>query len=221
MLKKTLNRLQFCRKIRPVLFLYYNYVCNRITRKDHSKIIPYKRAVLDMKKGSRITLSGGDLEIGCDKLSGSKAETLIRLRENAVWNNNGGCKISYGCTVEILIDAEIDNQYFTMNSNSTMIARSHISLGNDVMIARNVVIYDSDFHDLLDEKGKIINDDGKITIGDHVWIGTNCMILKGVNIASNSVVAGGTIITSDIDSGTLVGNQRMVNEIKDHINWRR
>ncbi len=221
MLKKRIKRIRFILSIRPIKYVYYNYFCRNIVRKGKARIIPYRNAILDLKKGCRINLSGGDLEIGCDKLFGSKAETYVRLRENAVWNCDAGCKIAYGCTVEILKDALLDSLYFTMNSKSTMIAGHHITVGQDVMLARNVVVYDSDFHDLLNEQGEKINTPEEVVISNHVWIGTNSMILKGVHIKSDSVIAGGTIITSDVDSSTLAGNHHLINEIRSHINWRR
>ena len=99
-----------------------NYFCKEIIRVDNSKIIPYKNAVINIEIGAQIYIANGDVEIGCNLLKGSREETRIRLRENAVWGSNGGCKVSYGSTIEILKGALLDSKYFTVNSNSILIA---------------------------------------------------------------------------------------------------
>ena len=45
----------------------------------------------------------------------------------------------------------------------------------------------------------------KAIIGDHVWIGANCIILGGVVIGSHSVIAAGAVVTKNVDSYTIVG----------------
>ena len=206
-MNKIKEYLRFLRRIRIIKYFYLNYFCKEIIRVDNSKIIPYKNAVID-------------IEIGCNLLKGSREETRIRLRENAVWGSNGGCKISYGSTIEILKGALLDSKYFTVNSNSILIAAKKISLGQDVMIARNVVIYDSDFHEIYYEgiKGNRSKD---VIIGEHVWVGTNSMILKGVNLKKGCVVAANTIVTENVESENLIGIKSEIKCINNHIQWKR
>lgn len=44
-----------------------------------------------------------------------------------------------------------------------------------------------------------------ITIEDDVWIGGNVCICQGVTIGARSVVAAGSVVTSDVPPDTLVG----------------
>lgn len=46
---------------------------------------------------------------------------------------------------------------------------------------------------------------GRIEIGDNVFVGIDSIILPGVRIASNSVVAAGSVVTKDVEEGTIVG----------------
>lgn len=162
-----------------------------------------------MAPSARIYLGGGDLEVGCDRLKGSKAETLVRLRENAIWRSEGGCRISYGSTIEILHNAILDSQFFTMNSNSTLIAAKKICLGQDVMIGRGVIIYDSDHHTIRNIQGDVTNSDTPIFVGDHVWLATNTTVLKGSTIGSGSVVAANSLVHGSVPSNAIYQSARM------------
>lgn len=203
MIQRILRRLDFYRKIRFFQYIYLNNFCKNVIRTDQSRIIPYRGAVLDLEPGSRIYLGGGDMELGCDRLQGSKAETLVRLRRNAIWSMEDGCRISYGTTVEILSGGFLDSQFFTMNSGSVLIVAKKIRLDHDVMIGRGVVIYDSDHHTIRDSQGKLKNPDAPITIGSHVWLATHVTVLKGATIGAGSVVAAGTVIRGTVPDNAL------------------
>ena len=46
---------------------------------------------------------------------------------------------------------------------------------------------------------------GKIVIRDHVMIGQNVLILPGVTIGPNAIVAAGAVVTKDVPPGSIVG----------------
>lgn len=45
---------------------------------------------------------------------------------------------------------------------------------------------------------------GKVKIGDYVYIGTNALIMPGVTIGDNSLIAAGSVVTKSVPSGTVV-----------------
>ncbi len=194
MIKKIIQRLKFYRQICFFRYVYLNHFCKSVIRTDQSRIIPYKGAVIDLAAGAKLYVGGGDLEIGCDRLCGSHAETRVRLRENAVWSSEGGCRLSYETTVEVLSGGFLDSQFFTMNTGSVLIAAKAIALGRDVMIGRNAVIYDSDHHTICNDRQETTNPDAKVTIGDHVWLATNAMVLKGTTIGEGSMIAANAVV---------------------------
>lgn len=56
-------------------------------------------------------------------------------------------------------------------------------------------------------------------IGDDVWIGTNVIILPGVNVGNHCIIGAGAIVTKDIPDYAIVGGNpakiiRMRNEGK-------
>lgn len=57
----------------------------------------------------------------------------------------------------------------------------------------------------LDQKEKRKNHYAPVTIGDHVWIGSNATILPGVTIGEWAVVAAGAVVARDVESYTVVG----------------
>ncbi len=214
MIQKIIQRLKFYRSIRFCKYVYLNHFCKSVVRTDQSRIIPYKSAVLDLEAGSKLYVGGGDLEIGCDRLRGSRAETRVRLRENAVWSSEGGCRLSYDTTVEVLSGGLLDSQFFTMNTGSVLIAAKAISLGRDVMIGRNVVIYDSDHHTICNDKQETTNPDAKVSIGDHVWLATNAVVLKGTVIGEGSMIAANAVVHGTVppDSQYMVKTMPVIRE---------
>lgn len=46
---------------------------------------------------------------------------------------------------------------------------------------------------------------GKVTIGDYVYIGTHALIMPGVTIGDNVLVAAGSVVTKSVPSNTVVG----------------
>ena len=55
-----------------------------------------------------------------------------------------------------------------------------------------------------------------VTIEDDVWIGTNCIILKGVTIGARSVIGAGSVVTKNIPADCIAaGNPcRVIGKIE-------
>ena len=77
-----------------------------------------------------------------------------------------------------------------------------------------MIIRDNDSHQILGSNGT-----QPITIGNHVWIGTRAMILKGVTIGDGSVIAAGSIVTHDVPPNSLVAGVPAVVK-KQNIIWQ-
>ncbi len=55
---------------------------------------------------------------------------------------------------------------------------------------------------------------GKIIIGNNVWIGANCVILKNVTIGNNCVIGANSTITKNIEKNkVVVGLNKVIKEI--------
>ena len=78
-----------------------------------------------------------------------------------------------------------------------------ISIGDNVMIGTNCMIMDSDDHPINPalrlQRAPVKEEDVKpVTIGNNVWIGSYCAILKGVTVGENSIIGAHSVILRDV-----------------------
>ena len=89
------------------------------------------------------------------------------------------------------------------------------------MLSYDIEIRNTDSHKIYDKNtNQRINEGNSVNIGNHVWLGMRVIILKGVTIEDNSIVAGGSIVTKDVKSNTIVSGSP-AKQIKENIYWTR
>ena len=117
-------------------------------------------------------------------------------------------------------NALLETKFFSANSGSIIVVGKHISLGHDVMMGRNIIIYDSDFHSIPGDDGNPVNFSKDVVIEDHVWFTNTVTVLKGVTIGKGSLISPMTLIRKDVPQSSLVaGIPGKV--VKDNANWSR
>lgn len=97
-----------------------------------------------------------------------------------------------------------------------------IEIAEDVLIAHGVQIFDNDSHPLdptarLSDYAAVQVHGARseiaakpIRIGARAWIGFNAIIMKGVVIGENSVIAAGSVVTRDVPPNTVVAGNPAV-----------
>ncbi|MDM1355967.1 acyltransferase [Myroides marinus] len=80
-----------------------------------------------------------------------------------------------------------------------------ISIGNRVQITDGTKFFTHGGAWVLREKQSDMDFFGKIVIQDNVYIGNNTLIMPGVCIGSNVIVAAGSVVTKSIDDNCIVG----------------
>lgn len=86
---------------------------------------------------------------------------------------------------------------------------SQISIGNGCMMASNVYITDSDWHDTYNRIA--MGTASPVAVQDNVWIGDGAIICKGVCLGRNSIVGAGAVVTKSIPENTIAaGNPAKV-----------
>ena len=150
----------------------------------------------------------GSLEIGEDcAINSNFLSNLIGLYQRTIIIARRTGKIKIGNHVGI--------------SGSTLYARDLISVGDYTVIGANCKIFDNDFHSLNPDERRADIYDNLITkpvkIGSNVFIGCNCIILKGSVIGDNCIVGAGSVVHGTFESDCIIaGNPARVISRKDH-----
>ncbi|GGM95654.1 nodulation protein L [Lentzea pudingi] len=79
-----------------------------------------------------------------------------------------------------------------------------IEIGDDVMFGPNVSLISSG-HPLEPDRRRTGITAAPIRIGRNVWIGASALVLQGVTVGEDAVVAAGAVVTRDVPARTLVG----------------
>ncbi len=158
----------------------------------------FKYFGLKLRYGSRVKIKKRFKGVGANICLTSKRGRIqinshFKAMRNSTIHSDGGL-------------IEIGENVF-INSNSMIVSRERIKIGNNVSIGPNVCIYD---HNHADERVKT---KGEIIIGDKTWIGANSVILKGVCVGENVIIGAGSIVTESVpDNSVLI--QKRVTDIK-------
>lgn len=113
------------------------------------------------------------------------------------------------------------NKNTGFNNNRVLVAGkgNSINIGSDCIFAENAEIWASDTHSIIDNSSNLrINLDKPIVLGDRIWVGNNALIMKGVTINNDAVIAAYSVVTKNIQQNELVGGIP-AKLIKSNIRW--
>ena len=101
-----------------------------------------------------------------------------------------------------------------------IVCANRVEIGNYCMFGRDVYISDTNEHP-VDPKERLnatiffwnnrtidryhFVDNNPVVIGNNVWIGERVIIMKGVKIGNNSVIAAGSVVTKEVPENTIYG----------------
>jgi len=180
------------------------------TKQIHSKTPESAAMVQNVKRAMEITAAmnrltfndADEVRVLFSKLIGKKVDDQFLLIPP--FYSNGGDEISLGKRVFI-------------NQNCTIYDLGGVTIGDDVMIGPNVSILTTG-HPLAPSLRRSVTVGNPIVIGRNVWIAANAILIGGVTIGDNSVVAAGSVVTRDVPPNTLVGGNpaRVTRIIEDN-----
>jgi acetyltransferase-like isoleucine patch superfamily enzyme len=148
-------------------------------------------------------------------------------RSRAVWEVygdvvfNGRAFIMHGCKLNVAENASlIIGADFNMSTECAIVAAKKIEIGDNSGISWESLVMDTDFHHISDENGVIFNHPREVTIGNHVWVGCRCTILKGAVIPDGSVVAANSLVTKALSGEKSIFGGNPIRVLKSGISWK-
>jgi acetyltransferase-like isoleucine patch superfamily enzyme len=146
----------------------------------------------------------------CDEVG-----TLSRLRGRVVVRNSGTIRIGsrvrlWGEPVPIELSAVYGGELLigdgtSINRGVCICARAAVHIGRDCGIGNDVLILDSDFHQVGHHHGPTSDVPAPVVIGDRVWLASRSVVLKGVTIGEGAVVCAGAVVATSVPPYTMVG----------------
>ena len=157
----------------------------------------------------------------------------------------GKASIGHGSKLSVRGDLKLGAD-FNMTAESTIVCAKEIRFGNDCLLSWDILVMDTDEHPLYnrletarretrdsspvpcpevpclvsnDTENVRINPDKPIVVGNHVWVGCKCVLLKGAEVPDNTVVAAGTLLTSSFNGEYQVIGGNPPSVLKQDVRW--
>jgi acetyltransferase-like isoleucine patch superfamily enzyme len=100
-------------------------------------------------------------------------------------------------------DAEIViGDYCLISPGVRISAAKSIRIGDNSMLAANVIISDSDWHGIYN-RVRPFRCTKPVIIENNVWLGERVIVTKGVTIGENSVIGAGSVVTKNIPANSV------------------
>lgn len=129
------------------------------------------------------------------------------LRDVSIWVSGGGLvRIGH-------------NTHFTGQTHIACIEGKTVEIGERCLFSDLITFRTGDSHSILDKKGTRINQARDIYIGDHVWVGQQVTVLKGVVVGNESIIGTGSLLTGkEFESNSIIAGL-LAQIIKQQVTW--
>lgn len=201
-------------------FAFYNHFLgrNRIRVKGKSKI----KITSSLVKRTQVTVLGDGNEVIINSLTKMENSRIFIKGNNnkIIIDERNGFN---GCCLWIeddgnLIQIDEHNRFFE-NSQLAAIEGTKIFVGKDGLFAPGVQIRTGDSHSIMDMSGKRTNQSQDISIGNHVWISSEAVVLKGSTIPDDVVIGIRSMVNKKLDESNCVYAGTPVKKVKQGVLW--
>lgn len=201
-------------------FIKYNFFCKNVVRDKLCYIIPLGKCNILFDKNSLVELHGTVLLNYYPCYKDNRITNFI-VRNNAIFIANNRVEISYANTISVDNNACLTMGYFFTGVGANVICHYKMDIGNNVMLGRDVCLFDSDYHRIFDEQHNKINDDKEVIIEDNVWIGARSMVLKGTVIHNGAIIGANSLVTGEIEGDRSYIIMKSGKSVGKPISWMR
>ena len=126
-----------------------------------------------------------------------------------------GNHVSFRNYIHIIVQngasLEIGNNVF-FNNQCSITCLDQISIGENTLFGENVKLYDHNHSYERNENGLKISHSkfttAPISIGKNCWLGSNVVVLKGVEIGDNCIIGAGCVIHKNIPANSTILNHQ-------------
>lgn len=154
-------------------------------------------------------VSTGIIRIGyheADAVDIFSTKTIIDIRKGGYVKFKADAHIGHGALLCVKQNGVLSlGDNFAISGTTRIVCTDNITIGNDVQFSWDSLIMDSDAHHIIMEDGTEAVNTKRITIGNTVWIASNCTILKGTSIGDNCVVASNSLLNKSYEASSIIG----------------
>ncbi len=179
-------------------------------------VVVHRKTGINIAKSAKIHVANGRLAINKSWSKGDPFASYLFMAEDATLKVENSFDIYSGAKIYINRGAELSLGGGYINHNVNISCFKKIEIGKGVVISEHVTIRDSDDHEMVGSTKAFTQ---PIKIGNHVWIGLNVTILKGVTIGDGAIVAAGSVVTKDVPPHSIVAGVP-AKIIKENVQWR-
>lgn len=138
--------------------------------------------------------------IGCVQLGYSSVGIFDSRYDRGIWQSSGdvsfdgcavfaaGSKISVGPCGQLNV-----GDGFRNTAKGEFVCHMRMRLGAGSLVSWDTLFMDTDFHQLDGNP-----DCAPVVLGDNVWVGCRCVLLKGAYVPNGSVLAAGSTVTKTL-----------------------
>lgn len=203
----SLKRFVYLTRLQPKAvfqFFHLNFLHKAIKTnwKNGHLLFPTPCCVFEIDKNSKVEVNGAIL-LGHKRFRKSKLESRFLVESGARVVFEGDFRFGYGCDVEVFKNAELT---FGADSGGniglTLICGNKIHIGSHTFYGRDVSIRDTNGGHIVAIQG--FKSTNPVTIGDFVWLCSECKIMAGVKIGDGTIVGSNSVVMQSLPAHVLV-----------------
>lgn len=216
------------KKLKYIYYYIYSLLfCLRYLPFSLAKRIPIlvhpSAKIVNLRRGG-ICIEGkvwkGMIAIGFQGTIGRcNRKTIVAIERDGKVIFNGYACISAGCNLVVKEGECVFGNNVFFNGDCNIYCYDSILFGDDLMCGWNVSFLTTNGHIIIVDgvaKEKI----APIVIGNHVWIGSDSVINKGVVIPNGCVCAHHSIVTKSLDEENSLYGGFPAKKLKSNVAWK-